>query len=121
MGSTGTGRFDDYHGTSRGSGGDGGPEDQCNQPFTAMVEEVERCDYYRQHNALPEIGTRLTLRLGKRIRVETTQEELIGYLPTRFNYLAACLRSGYSYSGSVTSTAKPPILRVQVSISPVGQ
>ena len=124
MGTDGKDRFGDYDVTRSGPGGGeggGGTEDPCEQEIAAMLEEVERCEYYQQHKAPPEIGTRLTVRLGKRLRVETADGELVGYLSTIHNHLATCIKSGYSYSGSVTSTASSPILRVEVAILPAKQ
>jgi len=139
MGSTGTGNFTDYSnnltkqgstssgsgsstssgGSSASSGGGSSGEDRCEKAFTAVLEEVERCSYYRQNSSLPVNGTAVTVRMQGRIVVETNEGELIGYLPTQYNYLAICIQNGLSYAGIVTSTSNIPISVVKVDIAPV--
>jgi hypothetical protein len=140
MGSTGTGRFTDYSnsssnkqstssssgsstssggGSSTSSGGGSSGEDRCDQAFETVLEEVERCSYYRQNRSLPANGTEVIVRMQGRIGVETTNSELIGYLPTQYNYLASCIQSGRSYAGLITLTSSTPIVVVRVDIAPV--
>jgi hypothetical protein len=57
--------------------------------------------------------------MGGRLSVDTEVGEVIGYLPTQFNYLAGCISSGRSYGGAVTSIATTPLTRVHVDIAPV--
>ena len=120
MGSVGTGRFDDYQNDNSARGGVAGEaEDPCAEGFTALLEEVERCDYFHQHRQPPNIGTSVLVSPGKRITVSTNSGEVIGYLPTQFNYLAACIASGFSYTGQVTLSVAKPIVKVEVAISPI--
>jgi len=112
MGTTGTGRFGDY-----GAGQDEG--DRCDKAFAADLEDLATCAFYRDHESLPPAGTLIALIVNQRVTVVTagTGEE-IGHLPTEFNYLRACIRSGRIYEGLVKSIAERPLLRVSVDIAP---
>jgi len=127
MGSTGTGRFTDYSGKQDSSstggiqgGGSGGSsgEDRCDHAIAALLEEVERCAYLQIHKAPPPDGTAVVVSIRGRLSVDTVDGEVIGYLPTQYNYLAGCISSGRTYGGSVISTAATPIVRVHVDIAP---
>ena len=125
MGSTNTGRFTDYSGTSKGKtkkGGSGGGgssgEDLCDKAFTADLEEVERCEYFKNLSDLPSKGSHVLVRFNGRLEVTDNSGELIGYLPTKFNYLAACIQDGNEYSGNVLSTTRTPIIKIRVDIAP---
>lgn len=125
MGSTNTGRFTDYSDNSTGKrkpSGDGGGssgDDPCQKAFSAELEEVERCEYYRKYSILPAKGTEVDIILNARLEAVNKGGETIGYLPTKFNYLAACIEEGNLYSGIVSSTTKTPIIKVSVDIAPV--
>lgn len=114
MGSTGSGSFTDYSGskpTNSGSGGSGGSSgtDRCKQAFSCVLEEVAQCDFYTQHQAPPAPGTELAIILNGRLFAVDSNGSRIGALPTRFNYLAACLASGIQYRGVVTASAATPV------------
>jgi hypothetical protein len=94
MGSRGSGSFSDY---PNGSATD----DQCDRAFAVSLEDIEHCDFFKRHAAVPPIGTVLTLAHQKRIVAQTQTGEVVGNLPTRFNYLASCLRLGYTYQGEI--------------------
>ena len=132
MGSTRTGRFSDYSGSSGGSEkstksssnskitGDAG--NRCEKNIKVSLEEVAMCTYYSDHGGVPPVNTDVDViskLVGGRIGVETsTDSELIGYLPTEYNYLRQCMEQGYSYSGTVTSSSLKPIPRISVSLKP---
>ena len=113
MGTTGSGRLTDYPGstTSKDSspkggdqGGGGGDEpqgDRCTRAFGVTLEDVEHCEYFKKTGAGPKIGTVLRIALKKRVVATTTSGEIVGNIPTKMNYLAACLRGGYTYTGQV--------------------
>jgi len=112
MGTTGTGRFQDY-----GAGKD--EEDRCSKAFTADLEDVATCAFHREHESLPSAGAPVRVQLGRRITVVTSDsDEEIGHLPTEFNYLRACIKSGRTYEGVVRSSAERPLPRVSVDIAP---
>lgn len=108
MGTSGSGRISDYPGSSKpgqsgGSGGGRGPEDRCARAFSVDFEDVEQSDYFKTHSATPAVGTQLEVVLRKRLVAQTANGESIGSLPTSFNYLAACLKDGWRYIGTLRS------------------
>lgn len=109
MGSTGSGNFSDYSGTKKenqGNGASGGSSggDRCRQAFDAGLEDVAQYAYYTNSNTVPPAGTVLSLIHATRIIAIDGNGTEIGALPTKFNYLASCLRDGVQYSGIVTAS-----------------
>lgn len=125
MGSTTSGRFTDYPSPKQkgigGGGGNGEPDDgdRCAKALSTALEEVERCQYFHEHAAVPTPGTQVILEVGKRLSVRAEDGGTIGYLPTQYNYLATCVSSGYEYRGAVVSSSPPPLSRVVVDLAPV--
>jgi hypothetical protein len=133
MGSTGTGRFTDYPGTPRGSakskdqGGTGGGEanetNQCERKLeNVTLEEVARCAFYKPAEDLPSVGTSVvvcTSLVGGRIGVQTAEGgQVVGLLPTEYNYLLQCMKQGYQYAGAVVSAKLRPVPVVRVDLGP---
>jgi hypothetical protein len=133
MGSSGTGSFSDYPGTPHGSakgkrpstnGASGEPElDQCERRLDNVpLEEVARCDYYVHHQGLPPVGTSVSIRprlVGQRLGVESTDGgEVVGLLPTEYNYLLQCMKQNFMYVGQVTASRAHPIPLVRVALEP---
>lgn len=124
MGSSGTGRFSDYSGSKREylpgegepTGGSSG-EDPCDQALSTTLEEIERCDYFRRTNSVPGEGEEVRIDIDGRVCATTVEGELIGYLPTRFNYLASCIYAGRKYGGVVVSVSIVPVVSIDVDIS----
>lgn len=115
MGSSGSGRISDYPGTSQGGGGtsQGGgggqpPEDRCARAVSAALEDVEHSDYYHAHGQPPPSGTGLEVRLVKRLVAVTSDGQSVGNLPTGLNYLAACMKDGWRYTGLVVDSGNGP-------------
>jgi hypothetical protein len=112
MGSSGSGRISDYPGSSgSGSGtstGDGGGStggsDRCAQAIAVALEDIEHCDFYKTVGTVPASGQQLRIAHRKRIVAETDAGITIGNLPTAYNYLAACLKDGWTYTGTVTAS-----------------
>jgi len=120
MGSSGSGTLSDYSkstGSSKPEQASGG--DPCKKAFSDALEEVDRCEYFTQHHSVPAVGTPVTVRLGKRLEVLSPGMEIIGYLPTARNYLAACIASGISYAGVVANSRLRPVSYVSVDILPI--
>ncbi len=135
MGSTGSGRFTDYSGSGssgsgtsgakgKGSSSTGGAsgEDRCSLPLTGVrLQEVERMEYYEAHENVPREGTQVVIRselFSGRIAVQTRSgREILGVLPTRFNYIRGCLGRGYRYSGDVSSSSLEPTPTVVVDLA----
>lgn len=129
MGSTGGGRFSDYTGNTDDdqgkpmSGSGGGGTDQCGHQIKDVVlEEVERSEYWKAHKRTPSAGTNVHVKatlVGGRLAIETSSKaEVIGYLPTRYNYIVQCMKRGFTYAGAVTATSTAPIVKVIISLDP---
>lgn len=138
MGSKNTGKFTDYPGTSSGSsktgsgsgskggsgeGGGSGDKDICLQLIKNIaLEEMSRSEYFLTNKVLPPVDTVVTVRanlVGGRIGVETvSKKELIGLLPTEYNYLLQCMKQGHKYSGKILSVKSQPIPVVRVELGP---
>jgi hypothetical protein len=130
MGTSGTGRFPDYPGTKgNGEKGNGprGPkpptdDNACERAVSGIVlEEVANCDYFKEHEDVPAPNTVVFLkrdRKGPRLAVQTASKELVGLLPTKYNYLVACMSEGYTYQGSVLSSSLTPFPRVAINLGP---
>lgn len=105
MGSTGSGNFSDY---PRGQGND----DKCDKAFAVKLEDIEHCDYFKNHSSVPAVGTVLVIAHTKRIVAQTDAGEIVGNLPTSLNYLAGCLRQGYKYTGQIRDSKNGPVATV---------
>src|ERR1700674_5443842 len=124
MGSSGSGRISDYPGSSSQNkpggtgGGDGSKEDRCARAFSARLEDVEQSDYYRAQKKVPPVGTQLEVVQRKRLVAQTTKGGSVGNLPTSFNHLAACLKSGWKYIGKIESSKSgPPVASVSADFA----
>jgi hypothetical protein len=114
MGSSGSGRISDYPGTSRDGGGggqgggsgsgDGQPEDRCGRAFSVRLEDIEHSEYFAFHGSPPPVGETLQVQQRKRLVAETIAGQSVGNLPTSYNYLASCLKDGWTYTGAVTTS-----------------
>lgn len=124
MGSSGSDRISDYPGSSSkgksdgGTGGGSQPEDRCARAFSAHLEDVERSDYYRTHGRVPPVRTQLIVTQRKRLVAQTSTGESVGNLPTSLNYLAACIKDGWTYVGTVQIvTNAPPVANVSADFA----
>jgi hypothetical protein len=125
MGSSGSGRISDYPGSSPsgrpgGAGGGDATPDRCDKAFGTRLEDVEQSEYYITQGTVPPVGTPLQIELRKRIVAQTASGESIGNFPTSFNYLAACMKAGWKYVGTVRSVAgAPPVASVSVDFKAI--
>lgn len=126
MGSTGSGRFTDYSGTTAtstpsGSGGGGGSSgnDRCQQAFSCTLEEVAQCDFFAQTGLIPSVGSHVSLNLQRRLFAVADNGLRVGALPTSFNYLVNCLGAGINYAGVVRASTNTPVPSVSVDFTPV--
>lgn len=127
MGSAGSGSFGTYRignglgGDGPTSGGKGGNEVECPQIIENIrLEDVATSDYYLNHQILPGVGSEVQLRDAVhfgRLVVETVGHEVIGNLPTNYNYLLNCIKKGFHYSGYVVSSGDVPIPYVVVTLN----
>ena len=120
MGSSGSGSFSDYSGAGRKSDESGGESggasgsDRCGQAFSTSLEDVGLYSYFSTTSTVPAIGTALTLAFRTRVLAIDAAGIEVGALPTRFNYLASCMREGIRYAGVVTHSGVSPAPRVDV-------
>lgn len=117
MGSRTSGRLRDYR-----QGGEPQEGDRCENELTDVkLEEVATSQYYTEHDDVPPAGTPVSLQselVGGRLAVRNNAGEVIGLLPTRFNYLVACMARDYSYAGQVASSSKGALPRIAVNLAP---
>jgi hypothetical protein len=137
MGSIGTGKFTDYPGSAGGhpgkgqkgkggggrGGGGGGGGDRCDLAIHNLaLDEVATSEYFRNHGHAPRTGTQVRVRgklVGSRIAVETSgADEVVGYMPTEYNYLRQCMSRGYKYEGNVASSLGGLLPQVTVDLTP---
>jgi len=125
MGSSGSGSFSDYSGKTKqtgdggGSSGGGSGNDLCRQAFSVGLEDVGDHELFTTTGAVPPVGSPLSLAHQGRIVALDANGVIVGALPTRFNYLAACLRDGIGYTGVVTLSATAPAPRVNADFAAV--
>ncbi|REG89373.1 hypothetical protein [Winogradskyella sediminis] len=122
MGSTGTGNFSDY--SSQGSSGNGktggtSGENKCDKAFSTMLEEVNRCDYYLTNKTLPSVGDIVNIGFNDRPTAISEGGLIIGYLPTKYNYIKLCMDDGVNYSGRVVRSMRGVIASVSIDVVPV--
>lgn len=122
MGSTGSGTFSDYEHKPKGNINQGASseEDKCSRAFSTSLEEVPNCGYFGATASIPPVGTAVSITFASpRLAIQDNSNVVIGYLPTKYNYLLACIESGITYSGLVSSSALIPLASVSVDISPI--
>lgn len=121
MGSTGTGNFSDYKIFPRaikGVTGADDSEDKCALAFSTLIEDVDTCEYYSKKGILPAIGTEVYVEFNVRLVLISNDGLIIGYLPTKYNYLRYCIVKGFTYTGVVSNVSSTPINTVIVDITP---
>lgn len=118
MGSSGTGKFSDYSTTQNMGGSGASGEDRCIINAEINLEEIERCEYFSSQKSLPAIGSQVDIGFSKRI-FASVNGLVVGYLSTEFNFLLACMNSGYKYTGVIISTTEEPLLRVKINITSI--
>lgn len=121
MGSTGSGRLSDYSRFGGAVKGVTGGEDlinKCDRAVATALEDVETCDYYKMYGKVPAKGT--YVRIDKKMRLVAVDEngDVIGHLPTEYNYLLECLNDGYQYEGEVSGSFDTPVLSVYIAATP---
>ena len=122
MGSSGSGSLTDYSKRKPGGGAKNGGssgDDNCGKGFSTSLEDVSRCSYFINYETIPPIGTIVTIFFnGLRLSVETTKNEEVGYLPTKFNYIRNCMADGFNYTGVISAASLTPFPSVTVDIVP---
>lgn len=121
MGSSGTDNFSDYSNYPRAIKGVTGAvdsEDKCALAFSTLIEDVDTCEYYSKKGVLPGVGTEVYVDFKVRLVVKSNDGLIIGYLPTKYNYLRYCIVKGFTYTGVVSNVSSMPINTVVVDITP---
>ena len=121
MGSSGTGNFSDYKNFPRaikGVTGADDSEDKCALAFSTLIEDVDTCEYYCKKGMLPAVDTEVSVDFKVRLVVKSNDGLIIGYLPTKYNYLRYCIVKGFTYTGIVSNVSSTPINTVIVDITP---
>ena len=121
MGSSGTGNFSDYKNFPRaikGLTGADDSEDKCALAFSTLIENVDTYEYYSKKGVLPAVGAEVYIDFKVRLVVKSNDGLIIGYLPTKYNYLRYCIVKGFTYTGVVSNVSSTPINTVIVDITP---
>ena len=121
MGSSGPGNFSDYSNYPRAIKGVTGAvdsEDKCALAFSTLIEDVDTCEYYSKKGMLPGVGTEVYVDFKVRLVVKSNDGLIIGYLPTKYNYLRNCIVKDFTYTGVVSVASSTPINTVVVDITP---
>lgn len=93
-------------------------EDKCALAFSTLIEDVDTCEYYSKKGILPAVGTEVYVEFNVRLVVISNDGLIIGYLPTKYNYLRYCIVKGFTYTGVVSNVSSTPINTVIVDITP---
>lgn len=121
MGSTGSGRLSDYSNFGGAIKGVTGGEDlinKCDRAVATVLEDVETCDYYKKNGHVPAKGTSVIIILKTRLVAVDENGDVIGHLPTEYNYLLECLNDGYQYEGEVSGSFDTPVPSVYIAVTP---
>lgn len=121
MGSSGSGRLTDYsrfRGAVRGVTGGEDFINKCDRAVATVLEDVETCDYFKKNGKVPLKGTYVKIALKTRLVVLDKNGDVIGHIPTEYNYLLECLNDGYQYEGEVSGSFDTPIPSVYIAVTP---
>lgn len=120
MGSTGTGRFGTYD--SKNSKTNLSKKNLCERPLDSVIlEDIEIHQYYKENNKLPAVGDNVyvsnTKFKGRIVVTHTITNQILGNLPTDYNYLFQCIQLGYYYKGTVVQSIEKPTVRLMVKLN----
>lgn len=121
MGSTGSGRLTDYsrfRGAVKGVTGGEDLINKCDRAIATALEDVETCDYFKKKGIVPAKGTYVKIALKTRLVALDENGDVIGHLPTEYNYLLECLNDGYQYEGEVSGSFDTPVPSVYIAATP---
>ena len=127
MGSSGSGAFGTYNIGNNLDGSIGGNsgkkvEVECPKEIENIrLEDVATSEYYLKRNLLPTVNSKVQLRnevhYGRLVIETFDTNEVIGNIPTRYNYLLNCIKQGIVYTGRVISSGSSPIPFVVVTLN----
>lgn len=130
MGSTGTGKFGTYDNNEsipkdsneKNSKINLQKENLCEREIgDVILEDVEIHQYYKENEGLPDVGENVYV-LGNKFKgrivvAHTMTNQILGNLPTEYNYLFQCIQLGYSYIGVVAQSIEKPTTRLMVKLN----
>jgi hypothetical protein len=128
MGSTGSGSFGNYDiggnkpGLKNSNGGGEGKESNCPEIIENIIlEDVGLSEYYTKRSSVPPKSTPVEIRrvVNGRIVAQLTTGEVIGNIPTQYNFLLNCIQGMSYYSGNVISSGLEPIPFIVITINHV--
>ncbi|WP_057914485.1 hypothetical protein [Peribacillus muralis] len=116
MGSSGVDKFGDYPGNTNLT------KDMCRMERKNVgLEEVGRSEYFNVHGDVPAIIEPIVLsdqlKNGRLVVLSETTGEEIGFLPSTYSSLLACMRKGFSYRGDIVYSVLRPIPKVDVDLN----
>lgn len=116
MGSSGVGNFGNYPGDSNPT------KDMCRlERKNIGLEEVGRSHYFNENGNVPKIMELVVLsnqlKNGRLVILSETTGEEIGFLPSSYSSLLACMRKGFSYRGHVVYSVLKPYPKVEVDLN----
>lgn len=127
MGSSGFGTFGNYDITNKGSispngqnGGIGGGNFPDPLEYIRL-EDVAISEYYMNYQSLPAQGESVELATriihGRLAVLDGGTGEVLGNLPTRYNYLLRNIQLGTLFTGIVVSSGEIPVPFVVVTLN----
>lgn len=127
MGSAGSGKFGTYRvGINQTTGGtvngSGTGEIVCPSVIENIrLEDVAISDYFINQGTFPTHGEPVelnnTIHKGRLVVNSTYTSEVLGNLPTQYNYLINCIKKGMQYTGSVVASGLTPVPFVVVTLN----
>lgn len=116
MGSSGVDRFGDYRGKVEPT------KDMCRKEMKNVeLEEIGRSEYFNNHSDVPPLMEPVLLDVklenGRLVVLLEATSEKIGYLPSRYSNLLACMRKGFSYRGIIVYSNLKPFPKVDVDLN----
>jgi len=121
MGSSGLGHLSDYSNYKNPVAGVTGGKDtvyNCEKAVLTSLEDVATSGYYKKHGTVPPKGTPVIITSTSRIVAVDDKGDVIGDLPTEYNYLLGCLEEGYQYEGEVNDSFTTPLPSVSIAVTP---
>lgn len=112
MESSYSGNFSDYDISTSNQVfmGSNGQENLCEKAYgNILLEEISSCKYFTKYNSIEihkEIYLDNDIKEG-RLTIRTKDENLsIGFLPSNYNHLFKCIKSGFVFNGIISQYRK---------------
>lgn len=116
MGSTGTGKFGNYYDTPKST--QSGINSLSNQVI--LLEDVALSEYYLKNKSVPKPKQKVQISdtiLNGRLVVElTSNNQIIGNLPTDFNFLRLEIQNGNRFTGEIAFSGIDPMPNIAIKL-----